>query len=297
MVQAPPLLDPLLVAKLATMELRARTVVEGALAGRHQSAHRGHSLEFVGHRAYTPGDEWRRLDWKVFAKTDRWVVREHEEESNLRAVLFLDVSRSMSFASPGRLPKIRYASILLAALGYLLTHRRESVGLGFLGRSLLGFVPPRAGAGHLSHLLDSLETVSAEGPTDLRAALEEAGPRLPRRSLAVIASDFLADPEGVLAAVKTLLSRKHEAVALQVLDPAERDFPFEGDFLVEDLESGETLRINADEAGPRYQQLMAARLEKLARGFTSLGVDAQLFTTDTPLDAGLSLFLQRRLER
>jgi uncharacterized protein (DUF58 family) len=277
------------------MELRARRVVEGALAGRHRSLHTGHSLEFVGHRAYTPSDEWRHIDWKVFAKTDRWVVREQEEETNLRATLLVDASHSMAYAGQGRLPKMRYAAILAAALGYLLVHRRESVGLGFFNDALKEFVPARGGAAHLSYLLDLLDKARPAGTTDLKKVLEEAGQRLPRRGLVVLLSDFLAPPETLLAAVRTLTGRKHEVIALQILDPDERDLGFDGDFIFEDLETGQTLRAEAAEIRGVYRRLMAERQERIARALTSLGVDHYSFDTGLPLDRGLSLFLQRRL--
>ncbi|MBI4396136.1 MAG: DUF58 domain-containing protein, partial [Elusimicrobia bacterium] len=291
-----PLLDPLLVAKLATMELRARYVVEGALSGRHRSARQGHSLEFAGHRAYTPSDEWRHIDWKVFAKTDRWVVREQQEETNLHAALFLDTSNSMAFASEGRLSKIHYASILLAALGYLLVHRRESVGLGFFNDRLKEYVPPRGGAPHLAQLMERLEQVLPSGKTDIQASLEEAGQRLPRRSLVMIVSDFLFPPEAIHSSFRALLSRKHEVLALQVLDPAEIEFPFQGEFAFHDLETGETLQARADEVRDQYQKLLSERLEKNRRVFSSLGVDSHLFETGKPIDAELSVFLGRRAQ-
>jgi uncharacterized protein (DUF58 family) len=294
---AETLLDPVLVAKISTMELRARYVVEGALAGRHRSLHQGHSLEFVGHRAYSPSDEWRHIDWKVYAKTDRWVVREQQEETNLRATLLVDTSRSMAFAGPGRLPKIRYAAILSAALAYLLVHRRESVGLGLFGEALRSFVPARGGAPHLSYVLDQLDQVSPDGPTNLPAALQEAGQRLPRRGLVFILSDFLSAPETILPAVRALLARKHEVVAFQILDPGERDLPFDGEFVFEDLETGEKIRAHAGEIRDIYRRLINDRLEKLRRMFASLGVDSYLFDTAVPLETGLSLFLQRRLAR
>lgn len=326
------LLDPLLVAKLATMELRARRVVEGALAGRHRSLRHGQSLEFAGHRAYSPSDEWRHIDWKVFARTDRWVVREQQDETNLRAVTLLDTSRSMSFGAEDRLPKLRYASILVAALSYLLIHRRESAGLGLFDGALRDFFPARGGAAHLARLLDRLEgvaagpvrpfpseheregrpdlthqrgagrptgaTASADGEaTDFVRSLREAGQRLPRRSLILIVSDLWGPPEDVFAAVRVLLARKHEVAAIQVLDPAERDLPFRGDFIFQDLETGAVLKANAEEVRRDYERRVGERLDKIARVFGSLGVDHHVIWTDQPLDAGLSAFLGRRAVR
>jgi uncharacterized protein (DUF58 family) len=288
------LLDPLFLAKLPTMELRARRVVEGAAAGRHRSPRRGHSLEFAGHRPYAPSDEWRHIDWKVFARTDRWVVRERQEESNLRCTLLLDVSRSMAFGSQGRPAKLRCAAILAAALAYLLIHRRESVGLGFFGAGLSEFVPARGGAAHLARLLDLLENARAGGSTDLRRSLEEAGSRLPRRGMVVVLSDFLSAAESVLPAARALLARKHEVAALQILDPWERALP-DGNFLFQDMETGESLRADAGEVREDYGRAMADRLESLRHAFDSAGAAYHLFDTSAPLDRELALFLQRRL--
>lgn len=279
------------------MEMRARRVVEGALAGRHRSLRHGQSLEFAGHRAYSPSDEWRHIDWKVFARTDRWVVREQQDETNLRAVVLLDTSRSMSFGVEGRLPKLRYASILVAALSYLLIHRRESAGLGLFDGGLRDFLPARGGAPHLARLLDRLEGVAAGETTDFTRALREAGQRLPRRSLIVIVSDFLGSPEDIFAAVRVLLARKHDVSAIQVLDPAERDLPFRGDIVFQDMETGAVLKANADEVRRDYERRMRERLDKIARVFGSLGVDHHVIWTDQPLDAGLSAFLGRRAVR
>jgi uncharacterized protein (DUF58 family) len=295
---SPARLDPLLIARLAGMELRARYVVEGAWAGRHRSRLVGHSLEYSGHRPYSPGDERRHIDWNVFAKTDRWTVRERQAETDLRAVLLLDVSRSMSFASPGRLPKRRYAAILLAALCYLLIRRRESVGLGFFDDGLRDFTPVRGGAAHLAHLLDRLEGEPEGGRTDLARALSEAGQRLPRRSLVLVASDFLQEPEAVGSALKVLSARKHEVMTLQVLDPAERDLGAgAGDSLFEDLETGETLRTDAGGFRREYRRRMDDRLARLDHVLSSLGADAHRLDTATPLDEGLTRLLERRESR
>jgi uncharacterized protein (DUF58 family) len=292
--ERPSLLDPLTVAKLATMELRARVIVEGALAGRHRSAHKCPSLEFAGHRAYTPGDDWRHVDWKVFARTDRWMVREQQEESSLHATILLDVSRSMAFASPRRVPKVRYASFLSAALAYLLIHRREAAGLGLIGTSLREFLPARSGAPQLAVLLEKLDSVSTAGETDPEKAVRQAAARLPRRSLVLVVSDFLAPPAASSSALNILLAQRHEVAALQVLDPLELDFTLRGDFYFEDLETGERLRASSEDIADGYRRRIAEHQERLARSFSSLGVDHFLFRTDTPLDTSLSYFLQRR---
>jgi len=276
------------------MELRARLVLEGAFSGRHRGVRQGPSLEFAGHRSYAPGDEWRRIDWKVFAKTDRWMVREQQEETNLRSVLLLDVSRSMAFASPKKLPKIQYAAILTAALGYLLIRQGESVGLGLFSDGLRFYFPPKGGGPCLARLLELLENVRPEGTTDPAASFQQVLQRLPRRSLVTVVSDFLGEPDGHLSAVKALLARKHEVLALQILDAEERDLFPEGDFLLEDMETGEKIKTSAEELGPLYKDLMERRLEKFERGCVSLGVDFCRFQTHQPLDSALSLFIQKR---
>lgn len=267
------------------------------MAGRHRSPHAGQALEFVGHRAYTPSDEYRRIDWKVFAKTDRWVVREQQEDTHLRATLLIDTSRSMDYAGAGRLSKTRYAGILAAALSYLLTHNQEAVGLGLFNDKLEEFFPPRGGAAHLARLLEVLEEAPTGGGTNAPAVLEAAGQRLPRRGLVMLVSDFWAPLDSLLAGLRTLLARRHEVAALQVLDPDERDFSLSGDFRWEDLETGAVLRADAEEIRETYRRLMRERQEKLRRGLASLGVDFYEFDTALPLEKSLSLFLERRMNR
>jgi uncharacterized protein (DUF58 family) len=193
--------------------------------------------------------------------------------------------------------KLRYAAFLLAALGYLLVKGRESVGWGFFDRGLRTYVPARGGYAHLAHFLESLEKAAPGGETDVGASLEQAGQRLARRGLVIVVSDFLQATEKVVSAVRTLLSRKHEVVALQVLDPEEVRFSFAGDYLFEDLETGEVLRADAGDVRREYRRLMSERLSALEKAFHSLGVDHHRFETDHPLDQGLSHFLQRRMAR
>lgn len=276
------------------MELRARYVVEGALTGRHKSRLQGHSMEFVGHRAYTPSDDWRRIDWKVFARTDRWVVREQEAETNLRATVLLDVSNSMSYAGRGKIPKVRYASFLAAALSYILVHQGESVGLGLFGGGLKKFIPARGGVAHLTYLLEVLDKVQPEGETDLLASFEQVGQHLPRRSLVIIVSDFLFEPEKILAAVRTLSSRRHEVAVLQILDRDEIDLDIDGEFILRDMESAENIQVNPAEIRDDYRQLMADRLDHTRRILSSQGIDHAVFETAMPLDLALTRFIQIR---
>ncbi len=289
------LLDPLLIAKLAPMELRARRVVEGALAGRHRAVRQGHSLEFSAHRPYTPSDEWRHIDWKIFAKTDRWMVREHQAETNLRATFLMDTSHSMSFHSADCLPKIQYASILLASLTYFLIHHRESVGLALFNNTLTQYIPARGGPAHLALIHDVLEKIDTSGETNLRGAIEQIGWHLPRRGLVFVVSDFLASSDDLFHSVRLLLSRKHDVIAFHLMDPAENNFPYEGDILFEDMETHDTIRAHMDDIQQTYRRIMAERLDKTQKTFHSLGVDYYLFDTQKPLDAALSHFLHRRM--
>jgi uncharacterized protein (DUF58 family) len=289
-----PGLDPVVIAKIAPLELRARRILDGALAGRHKSRRVGQALEFVGHRAYAPSDDWRRIDWKVFAKTDRWVVREQEEETALRALFLLDTSASMNFSAGGRLSKGVYGGLLLSALGYLLIHNRESVGLGFFSDKINSLWPVRGGMPQLSLLLQSLSAPAFGGQAHWRPALEEAGQRLKRRSFVCLVSDFLGDAEDILSAARLLVSKKHDVAALQVLDPVEQTLDFSGDLLFKDLETGAEVRGRAEAIAPLYQKELAAHQAKLARGFSSLGIDWQTFSTDRPLEDELSLYLRRR---
>jgi uncharacterized protein (DUF58 family) len=286
-------LDPLLVAKLATMEMRARAVAEGVLAGRHRSNKKGRSMEFSGHRPYTPTDDWRRIDWRAYARTDRWMVREEEQETNRRVLLLLDASASMGFRGGNRLQKSRYGAILSAALAYGLLRQGESVGAATFGGGLKDFVPLRAGSAQLPLILDLLDRAAPSGPTALNDALSQAAGRLGKRAWIVLVTDLWNDRADPAPALGLLRARHHDVSVLCPLDPLELDPDLEGEFLFKDVETGETLRASAEEARDRYRALAAERFARLDRALASLRIPLVRCRTDRPLDESLTAFLER----
>ena len=286
------LLDPILVARLATMELCARAVVEGTLAGRHRGRRRGRALEYSGHRPYSPSDDARWIDWRSYARTDRFVVREAEEETNRRVFLLLDASASMGFHGPGRITKLRCGAILLAAMAYALIRQGEAVGVGIFDEGLGDFLAPRAGKAHLSLVLDLLDRAKPAGGTRLDEALDEAAGRLPGRTWVILAGDFWSGAYDPMPALRRLRARRHEAAVLMPLDPLETDLDLEGDFHFRDVETGEGLRTSAGDLREAYRTLAAGRFGRLEKSLASLRVPAVRCMTDRPLDESLRRFLE-----
>lgn len=266
-MRADALLDPALLEQVQGLVLTARRVVEGALHGRHRSPSRGLSIEFAQHRAYTPGDELRHLDWRVLARSDRRVLKQYEQETNMRVVLVLDCSRSMAYGKrsavsrplsdgsqppeattrelPGGAPsggKFHYARVLGAALAYLLLRQGDSVGLVLSSDRIVAQVAPRAAAAHISRLCQVLAAAQPAGTTDLAGVLGQLATRLQRRSAVIVISDLLDDPDRVVGALGQLAHRGHEVLVFQVLDPRELDFELglagSGVTVLRDLETG-----------------------------------------------------------
>ena len=289
--------DPRWVARLSGLVFRPRGPSEGPLAGRHESVRRGRAGEFIDRRAYSPGDDRRRIDWKVYARSDRWTVREEREESNLRVVLLMDVSASMTFSADGRISKQRFAVGLLAGMGYVLHLGREALGWGFFGETLLSFQPPRAGAEVLARLYHQLQQAPAGKIGHFQDSFRAYGAQSSGRGAVVVVSDLLGPLDDILSGFRWLRAVGRDISVLQVLDPVERDLSFRGVRRFEDLELADVFRGDPEVLAASYQKKMAARQSALIRGLTSLSVDHQLCLTDTPVDEALSSFLRRRQSR
>ena len=292
------LLAPQDLLRLGSLELVARLVVEGYLAGRHKSPGLGGSLEFAEHRPYVPGDDLRRVDWKVYGRTDRWYVRESEQETNLRATLVLDASASMGFAS-GELPsKWSYGRVLAAALAWLLLAQQDAVGLATFGDGIRAFIPPRAGRAQRARLLAALEAEQARGGTSPEGPFRELAERLPRRGLLVLVSDLLGSPDRFLPGLRYFRHRKHEVVVFHVLDPAERSLtglPPGGEIV--DAETGRAVHARPEELAEGYREELEA-LERLYRDQAhDRGFDWVAVTTDEPVTAVLGRYLAARRHR
>ena len=289
-------LDPAHLAALGNLEFVARSVVEGFLIGLHRSPHRGFSVEFAENRPYVPGDDVRHVDWRMYARSDRYYVKQYEEETNLRAYLAVDTSASMDWtSSPGRLlSKLEYARLTAASLAYLLLRQGDSVGLLAFDDRIRVRVPPRGTRRHLGTLLASLGGLTGSGTTDARGAIREVALRMRRRGLVVVISDLLVEPAETLRALHFLRHRGHEVLVFHLMDPGERDLPQAGDAVFFDPEDESEIRT--DSAGLRAEYMKA--VEEAVRAWRlecrRMGADYHLFTTDTPLGSVLGEFLEKR---
>ncbi|MCC6164102.1 MAG: DUF58 domain-containing protein [Acidobacteria bacterium] len=287
-------LSPEVVAGLGTLELKARTIVEGLLLGLHRSPFRGSSVEFAEYRQYIPGDDPATVDWKVFARSDRHYVKKFEHDTNVEVQLLLDVSASMAYRSGTGMTKLAYAQCLSAALAYLLTGQRDAVGLGLYDDRLRDYVPSAVKAGQLTRLLIALDHASPGAASDTAAAVQQIGQRLRRRGLVVVCSDLLDDQARVLESLRLLRARGMEVVVFHVLDDAELDFPFEGAGMFRDVETGEQVLTHGASTRQAYLDAVSAWRETYIVELRAAGVDYQLARTSAPLDVTLLGWLGAR---
>jgi len=289
--------DPRLLARLARLELRARTAVEGLQGGRHQSRARGSSATFAQHREYVPGDDLRRLDWKLLARTDRPIVREYEEETSLTLWVVLDVSRSMTFADQ-EWSKLDYATWAAAALTRLAADQQDRFGV-FLarGEDAEPLLPAGSGEGHWAETVAALEAVEPGGVGDPGLGLERAAGLLERRGIVVWLSDALGPPESAARAVARLRHRGHDPIVLRVLDPAEVHFPYRRITQFEDLEGEDRLRLDPRAVRDAYLAEFEAHARELRRRLRQAGCEFRRLETDEALEVGLVEFLSRRSAR
>jgi len=286
-------LKPEVVAKLKGIDLKARLVVEGFLAGLHRSPYKGFSVEFTEHRQYMPGDELKRIDWKVYAKTDRFFIREYEEETNLRAYLVLDASGSMSYTT-GKVTKLEYASYLAASLAYLLLHQKDSAGLVTFSDRIDRYVPPRSTPAHLNTLLGQLARLKPGGDTNIAATFHQLAERVKRRGLIIIMSDLWDEQTAVLTALRHFRHRKHEVLVFHILDPNERAMGFRTPMVLKDLETGQEVTVDPRVIRDDYQRGFDAYFKEFERGCREALIDYHRITTDTPFDRALFSYLERR---
>jgi uncharacterized protein (DUF58 family) len=287
------LLHPEYVSRLKNMQLRARSVVEGFMVGLHKSPYHGFSVEFAEHRPYMPGDSLRNLDWKVFAKTDRYYVKQYEEETNLKAYLLLDISNSMNFSTTG-VTKFQYASYLAAALSYLMIQQRDAVGLATYDTDLRSYLPPRSVRTYLNVILTQLEKATPSSKTDIAKNLHAVAERISRRGLIIVMSDLLDDPAAILSGLKHFRHDGHEVLVFHILDPREIDFSFTGDVRFRDLETEEEMPTQPWHLRKEYRALMSGFVETLRRGCREDSIDYNLLNTETQYGAALIQYLTKR---
>ncbi|MEQ1893146.1 MAG: DUF58 domain-containing protein [Planctomycetota bacterium] len=289
-------LDPAVLDRLSGLALVARTVVEGYMTGHHRSPQKGSSIEFAQHRQYVPGDELRALDWKIFARSDRLVVKEFVAETNLACHLLVDASESMAFGSLGR-TKFDYARWCAAALAHLVIRARDAAGLVLFDQDVRAKVAPRAGLQQEHEILTLLERATPAGATGVGGVLGWIAGRLRRRGIVAIFSDFFDDEEKIVAGVRRLLYGGHEPILFQVLDPQELEFDYSGLLRLDGLEGAGRLLVDPNAIRAAYRQEIGAHVERLARAARALSCDFVQLSTAAPLDAALSTYLARRETR
>ena len=286
-------LHPEAIARIARLELRARAVVEGVLAGLHKSPFKGQSVEFLQHREYVRGDDLRRVDWKVWGRQDRFYVKEYEEETNLRLSLLVDGSASMDYQS-GALSKYDYAATLAASLAWLALSHGDGAGCAVFDNHVRASVPARTKRSHLASVVEVLETPRGDQPTAFLPVLRALAETLPRRGLVVVLSDLLGDRNGMFAGMQFLQKRGHDLVLLHVLDDDEINFPFEGPTRFEGLELPEHIACNPRSLRAGYLAAMDDFLAEVRRRSAAVKCDYSLIRTGSPVDASLVEFLARR---
>jgi uncharacterized protein (DUF58 family) len=290
------LLDAQTLSRLQGVKLRARAVMEGVLSGLHKSPHQGQSVEFAEHKEYAPGDELRHLDWKAYGKFDKYYIKRFEHETNLRSVMVVDASASMGYRS-GALSKLEVASTLAGALCYLLVRQQDAAGLAVMTKGAFQDVPPRASAGHLNVLLDTLEKASPDGTTNLAGAADHLAEVLPRRSTVLVFSDLLDEGGDALKRILALRQRKNDVAVFHVVDPAELTFPFDDPTLFLDMEGEGRIEVNPREIKQSYLEEFGAFLSGVKAACAEADVDYDLVRTDERLDDVLLRFLARRARR
>ena len=287
-------LQPAVVAQLANMELRARFVVEGFITGLHKSPYHGFSVELTEHRQYMPGDEIKHIDWKAYGKTDRFYIKQFEEETNLKSYIIVDASRSMNYASKGNLKKFEYASYVAAALSFMMIEQRDAVGLTLFDEGIRVSLPPRATRSYLKEILKELESAKPANKTGTSASLNLIAEQIKRRGLVIVLSDLFDKPESVMTALKHFRHKGHEVIVMQILDPLERSFAFEGDAIFKDLETQEELMTQPWHIQKAYQQSMQEFLDFYKRRCRDNNIDYVLLDTGTPFDKALFQYLNKR---
>lgn len=286
-------LVPEAVSKLASLPIIARTVVEGFITGLHKSPYKGFSVEFAEHREYVHGDDIRHLDWRVYARTDRYHIKQYEEETNLRTYLLLDTSNSMNFKS-GTLSKLEYGCYLAASLAYLVIQQQDSAGIVLFDTQIRQYLSPKSSPTHLRQILVELDKTLAHGETEIGHSFHDLAEMLKRRGLIVVISDLLDESKNVIQGLIHFRHKRHEVVVFHVLDPFELEFPFEKLTQFVDMETDEKIQIDPRALRQEYLENFNAFLNSYKKAFAENDIDYQVLSTRTPFDQALASYLTKR---
>jgi uncharacterized protein (DUF58 family) len=283
--------DPKVLSRIGSLDLLARNVVEGFINGLHRAPYFGASIDFAEHRGYVAGDDIRRVDWRLFARTDRYYVKQYEADTNTNLSILLDVSRSMKFSSRG-IPKFEYACFVGACLAYLAQRQRDRVGLLTFDSAIVDHVPPSAK--HFNVVLHTMDRAKPERPGNLTAPLYAMAEHFKRRGILVLLSDFYDEPDNILEAIKPLKFLGNDLIVFHVLDPAEIDFGYDDASSFEDLETGEQIPVVPQSLVKEYRQMIQAHILALTTKFSEHRIDYTLLNTAEPLDRALFSYLSSR---
>lgn len=286
-------LDPRTLAKISALDLRARMVVEGFITGMHRSPYKGFSIEFAEHREYVQGDDIRHIDWKVYGRTDKYHLKQYEEETNLQLMLVVDTSESMNYSSMP-MSKYEYGISAAAALAYLTLQQQDAVGLALFDADLHHYFKPSNYPTHWKHLIHEMAGKTGPRKTSIRKVLDDLAERMARRGLVAVFSDLFDEPDEILAGLKHLRYRRNEVILFQVLDPQERTFPFKQTTMFEGLEQFGELLTEPRALRQRYLEEVDKFVNKMKRGCRDMGADYHMLDTSDRLDVTLSTFLAAR---
>lgn len=285
--------DPHVLARIANLELLARVVVEGFINGLHRSPNLGASMDFAEHRAYMPGDDIRRIDWRLYARSDRYFIKEFEADTNANFSVLVDVSKSMSFSSrKDGMSKLDYARYIAACLIYFSSKQRDRVGFAAFADDIVTYVPPSAK--HLTVILHELDRMKVGVRGTLGPPLRKLSESFRRRSIICLISDLYEDPPSIIEAINQLRGKGNDIMVMHVLDPAEIEFPYDDPSNFQDLESDERIPVVPGQFSEKYRALIQQHIASLGKLFGENGVDYAVFDTSKPLDDALFRFLAKR---
>lgn len=285
-------LKPEVISRLARLELRARLVVEGFMSGLHASPYKGFSQEFADYRQYMPQDEIKRIDWKVFGRTDRFYIKEYQEETNLRAYIVLDKSGSMGYGK--KITKLEYAKYLAASLAYLLFRQKDSVGIATFDTRLREIIPPSSKRSNFMHILTTIDRAQAKAETSLADILLDLSRKVKRRGLVILLSDLFDDRDSIVRSLRSFHYRKHEILVFHILDREETAFPFKKAAVFHDMETGKEMVIQPGTIRDSYRRHIKELLAFYRNKLRESGIRYAILHTDMPFDRALYAFLQKR---
>jgi len=288
------LLNPSIIPKINSLELRARLVVEGFMVGLHKSPYHGFSVEFTQHRPYMQGDGLKDVDWKVYGKTEKFFIKQYEEETNLKSYILLDVSKSMDFSSGDSVSKLDYASTLAAALSYLMIKQQDAAGLTLYSNKIVQHLPPKAARPYLQQILRTLSLANPSDTTNTATCLNSVAEKIKRRGLVIIISDLFDDVSSIISALKHFSYNKNEVIVFQILDPMERSFAFGKDAIFKDMETEEEMTTQPYQIQKAYKLAMEEFVNTIKRECLNSNIDYNLIETSAPFDKALLSYIQKR---